>query len=252
MSEEQILYTEHEGVATITFNRPDALNALTLDMITGAREGVDRAIASDDVVAIVLTGTGRAFSAGLDLVDLQSRNTDGGDVGDIVNKPAHALIDAIRHSSKPVIAKVNGFCFTGALELALACDLVWCANEAKFGDTHAKWGLRPTWGMSARLPHAVGIRKAKEISFTADTFTGEQAVEWGLANRSVPLEELDDSVKELTDKLLVNSPGSLAAYKLLYNTGGTRSEVDALTYEDELEFDIPDSAVRLAQFTKKD
>ncbi|MFP6580927.1 MAG: enoyl-CoA hydratase/isomerase family protein [Candidatus Hydrogenedentota bacterium] len=252
MDFEAITVEEADGVTTIALNRPEALNAITITMLEELRSAVKAASKSDEVSAIVITGTGRAFSAGLDLKDLQSRKADAGDIGDIVNKPARKLIKAIRKSPKPVIAKINGFCFTGALELALACDLIWVAEEAKLGDTHAKWGLRPTWGMSARLPNAVGMRKAKELSFTADTFTGAQAAECGLANRAVPLEELDASVKELTDKLVANSSGSLEAYKILYNKGGIQSEKNALSFEGDFEFEIPDSADRLAEFTKKD
>ena len=252
MDFEAIKYDLDEGVATITLNRPEALNAITITMLEEAREAIKAASSHEEVSAIVITGEGRAFSAGLDLKDLQSRKADAGDVGDIVNGPARKLIKAIQKSSKPVIAKINGFCFTGALELSLACDLIWVAEEAKLGDTHAKWGLRPTWGLTARLPAAIGLRKAKELSFTADTFTGADAAAWGIANRAVPLADLDASVKELTDKICANSAGSIAAYKILYNKGGVQSQKDGLKFEKSFEFDIPDSADRLAEFTKKD
>lgn len=252
MEFEAIQYDLDDGVATITLSRPDALNAITITMLEEMRAAVNAAGSHEEVSSIVITGEGRAFSAGLDLKDLQSRQTEAGDVGNIVNGPAHKLIKAIQKSSKPVIAKVNGFCFTGALELALACDLIWVAEEAKLGDTHAKWGLRPTWGMSGRLPHAVGMRKAKELSFTADTFSGVEAMEWGLANRAVPFKNLDASVKELTDKIAANSSGSIAAYKILYNKGGVKSQKGALKFEQHFEYDISDSAERLAEFTKND
>jgi enoyl-CoA hydratase/carnithine racemase len=252
MEFEAIKYDLGDGVATITLNRPEALNAITITMLKELRASVAAASSHEEVSAIVITGEGRAFSAGLDLKDLESRKADGGDVGDIVNGPAHKLIKAIRKSRKPVIAKVNGFCFTGALEIALACDLFWVAEEAKLGDTHAKWGLYPSWGMSARLPAAVGMRKAKELSFTADTFTGLEAAEWGLANRAVPLADLDASVKELTDKIIANSSGSIAAYKKLYNKGGIKSEKDGLKFEKGFEFEVADSAERLAAFARKD
>lgn len=252
MEFEAIKYDLGDGVATITLNRPDALNAITITMLDELGAAVTAAASHEEISAIVITGEGRAFSAGLDLKDLQRRKSEAGDVGDILNGPARKLIKAIRKSPKPVVAKVNGFCFTGALELALACDLIWVAEEAKLGDTHAKWGLRPTWGMSVRLPAAVGMRKAKELSFTADTFTGVEAAEWGLANRAVPLADLDASVKEVTDKIVANSSGSMAAYKILYNKGGIKSQKDALKFEQRLEYDISDSAERLAEFPQKD
>jgi len=256
MEFEHILYSVADRVATITLNRPDAMNAITVTMLKEAREAVKASGKSDDVDAIVITGSGRAFSAGLDLKELNSRKSEedsevSGDVGDLVNGPARKLIKSIKKSSKPVIAQVNGFCFTGALELVLACDLIWMAEEAKLGDTHAKFGLRPTWGMTGRLPAALGIRKAKELAFTADTFTGKQAAEWGLANRAVPLAALDASVAELTAKIVANSAGSISAYKYLYNKGGVQTEADALELESKSEFDIEDTAERLASFVKK-
>jgi len=251
MDFEHIKYEVTENTATITLNRPDAMNAITVTMLKEMLQAVKAAGDNHDVCSIVLTGEGRAFSAGLDLKELQSSDSEAGDVGYLVNDPARKLIKAIQKSSKPVIAKINGFCFTGALELALACDLIWVAEEAKLGDTHAKWGLRPTWGMSARLPQAVGLRKARELSFTADTFTGKEAAEWGLANRAVPLAELDAAVTTLTDKLAANSAGSLAAYKKLYNKGGSMTVKGALKFEQDTDFDISDTAERLAEFTKK-
>jgi enoyl-CoA hydratase/carnithine racemase len=254
MEFEHINYSVADRVATITLNRPDAMNAITVTMLKEAREAVKASGKNEEVDAIVITGSGRAFSAGLDLKELNARKSESGesgDVGDLVNGPAKKLIKSIKKSSKPVIAQVNGFCFTGALELVLACDLIWMAEEAKLGDTHAKWGLRPTWGMTGRLPASIGVRKAKELAFTADTFTGKQAAEWGLANRAVPLADLEASVKELTDKIVENSAGSIAAYKYLYNKGGVQTEADALDLESKTDFDIEDTAERLAAFIKK-
>ena len=155
-------------------------------------------MAADDAVrVVVLTGEGRAFSSGVDLKALGGRSLEGGSVGDLLDLPARRAIELLTTMPKVVVAKVNGFCFTGALELALACDLVVTADEAKFGDTHAKFGLRPTWGMSQRLIRLVGVARARELSYTARTFTGVEAAEWGLAVRSVPRDELDAAVDEL-------------------------------------------------------
>ena len=191
-----------------------------------------------------------SFCAGLDLKEMQDRGVDEGYVGNVVDEPALHLIDEIQQSSKPAIGKINGFCFTGALELALSFDFIIAAEEAKLGDTHAKWGLRPTWGMSARLADAVGVRKARELSFTARTFTGVEAADWGLANRAVPLAELDSAVKELTDGITSCSQGSVAAFKDLYNHFLTGSVDDALQYETNTEYEIKDTAERLGDFAK--
>lgn len=250
MSFEAITVENSDGIVTITLSRPEALNAITRKMLEELKSALDDAAGDDDVGVVVLTGAGRAFSAGVDLKELGNRKLEAGGVGGSLDEPARALLKAIQKTPKVVIAKINGFCFTGALELALACDLIVCADEAKFGDTHAKFGLRPTWGMSVRLPQAIGRRRARELSFTARTFTGVEAAEWGLANRSVPLEQLDDAVKSLADEILPNSRESIAAYKVLYNKGGRRTEKKALKFEEKEVFTISDTRERLAAFLK--
>lgn len=250
MNYEAIEVEKAEGTLTITLNRPEALNAITLAMLKEARDAIDEAAQDDTIGVVVLTGAGRAFSAGVDLKELGERKLEAGGIGSFIDDPARKLIHVMLKINKPVIAKVNGFCFTGALELALACDFIVCADEAKFGDTHAKWGLRPTWGMSARLPHAVGKRRARELSYTARTFSGTEAALWGLANHSVPLAELDEAVKGIADEIVKNSSDSIAAYKTLYNRGGCRTEKKALEVEEETEFHISDTNERLAEFMK--
>ena len=239
---------QSKQVCTITLNRPEALNAITPGMLHELKQAIGEAGQNADVKVIVLTGAGRAFSAGVDLKAIGDRKLENGAVGPILDDPARALIEAIQTVPKAVIAKVNGFCFTGALEIALACDLMIVAEEAKLGDTHAKWGLRPTWGMSARLPNAVGMRKARELSFTADTFTGRDAAEMGVANRAVPLDELESTVQELTEKITANSVDSIAAYKVLYNNGAGKSVSEAVTFEQDNAFPIADTEERLAKF----
>jgi enoyl-CoA hydratase/carnithine racemase len=204
------------GVRTFTLNRPEALNALTPPLLETLADGLAGAAADADVRVVVLTGAGRAFSAGVDLKALAASPLAGGDVSTALNGPARRATALLATMPKPTIAKVNGFCFTGALELALACDLVVVAAEAKLGDTHAKFGLRPTWGMSARLVRAVGIARARDLSFTARTITGDEAYALGLACRCVPLERLDDEVADMAAALLANSRESIAAYKDLY------------------------------------
>ena len=248
MAYETILVEQKNGVSTITMNRPVVLNAITTTMLTELKQAVDEAGTASDIGVVVLTGMGRAFSAGVDLKALGKLPLDNGAIGPILDDPARALIRSIQTLPKVVIAKVNGFCFTGALELALACDLMVVAEEAKLGDTHAKWGLRPTWGMSARLPQAVGFRKARELSFTADTFTGRDAAAWGIANRAVPSAELDTTVQTLVDKILANSRDSLAAYKVLYNQGSGKTVSEAVAFEEKSVFAIADSNERVEKF----
>jgi enoyl-CoA hydratase len=236
------------GVATILLDRPEALNALTADMLHALASTLDVLAADGAVDVIVLTGGGRAFSAGVDLKALGARRLDGGKVGDILDIPARAVTQRLTTIPKVVVAKVKGFCFTGALELVLACDLAVVADTAKLGDTHAKFGLRPTWGMSQRLVATVGINKARELSYTARTFTGAQAAAWGLVTRAVPADELDQAVADLVAEIRANSAGSLAAYKDLYRTALDTGISDGLEYEARAEYKIVDTEPRIAGF----
>jgi len=234
--------------ATVTLRRPEALNALTPQMLAELGDAFDRLAAEDGVVVVVLTGEGRAFSAGVDLKALGDRELVDGKVGDVLDLPARSLIEKITQLPAVVVAKVHGACFTGALELALACDVVLVAQEAKLGDTHAKFGLRPTWGMSQRLPWLVGPARARWLSYTARTFTGAQAAEWGLAAQAVPREELDAAVEELVAAVTGNSTGSLRAYKDLFRAAEREPLPQGLAYEAATDYPIADSEQRIAGF----
>jgi enoyl-CoA hydratase len=252
MAYENLMYEKKDGAARITINRPSVMNAITPTLLAEMRMAVLEAGKDSEVKVIVITGAGRAFSAGVDLIALGDRKLDGGKVGPILDDPARALIETIQDVPKVVIAMVNGFCITGAMEIMLGCDLVVAAEEAKFGDTHARWGLRPTWGMSQRLPRVVGMLKAKELSFTADLITGKEAQQLGLVNLAVPSDKLEEAVQELIKKLTANSTASLAAYKYLYNQGAKDTLKKGLEFEAKSEFDIKDTEERLAKFRKKD
>jgi enoyl-CoA hydratase len=244
----QVVVHTQQGVATVVLSRPEVLNAITWTMLEELIVALDTVAEDESVQVVVLTGAGRAFSAGVDLKALGGRTLEGGSVGDYLDGPARQVINRLTTIPKIIIARVNGFCFTGALELVLACDLVVVAEEARLGDTHAKWGLRPTWGMSQRLPRMVGIARARELSYTARTFTGCEAAQWGLATRAVPLDQLDTAVGELARGLLANSTGSLAAYKDLYRSGLDLGQAEGLEYEASARFVINDTTERLASF----
>ncbi len=248
---EQVIVDSQDGVTTITLNRPDKMNAITPTMLGELNQALDAAAADDGVSVVILTGSGRAFSAGLDLVALGELKLDAGNVGGGLDGPARQAIKTIESMPKPVIAKVNGFCFTGALEIALSCDLLFAANEAKFGDTHTKWGLRPSWGMSQRLPRAIGFRKARELSYTARTFTGVEAAEMGLANRAAPTAELDEVVAGVASAISANSREAIAAYKDLYAAAANTGLNDGIEFEQNTKYVISDTNERLAEFTKK-
>jgi len=250
MAFETIIYQCTEGVGRITLNRPQAMNAITPAMLKELKTAVLETGNDAEIKVIVLTGAGRAFCAGVDLKALGDQTLVNGMVGDILDVPARELIDAIRSVPKPVICMVNGFCFTGALEIMLACDIVIAAEDAKIGDTHAKWGLRPTWGMSARLPRRVGYLKAKELSFTAEAITGKDAERIGLINMAVPADKLEEAAQIMAKKIMGNSAQSIAAYKKLYNTNESMTLDRSLELESGSDFEITDSLERLSAFIK--
>ncbi|MFZ5618115.1 MAG: enoyl-CoA hydratase/isomerase family protein [Pseudomonadota bacterium] len=239
------------GVRTIAFNRPDALNAFNPELLKELTASVAAAGRDPAIGAVVLCGEGRAFSAGVDLKLLQGIAPEAGRIGDIFDGEAYRAAAAIRHCLVPVIAKVHGFCFTGALELALHCDFIFTTEDTKFGDTHAKWGLRPTWGMSQNLARAVGVRRARELSFTARTFTGAEAARWGLANEALKdRSALDGHVATRASEIAKSSRGAVSAYKKLYALHEEYRPIEeALAAEVELEFpEIDDTAARLREF----
>lgn len=226
-----------DGVLTLTLNRPDALNALRPEMLVGLGQEIRAADADDQVSVVVLRGAGRAFSAGVDLKVLQGISAEAGKIGDVFDAPAADVAQAMRESSKPIIARVHGACFTGALEIALHCDFIYASTETRFGDTHTRFGLRPTWGMSQTLSRAVGIRRAKELSYSGVTFSAAEARAWGLVNQVFEDEErLDAALAQLCSRIAANSASAVAAMKDLYRiaeeelgiSAGLQAEADSV------------------------
>ena len=252
MAYQYLIYKKEGGIAKITLNRPEVMNAISPALLSEMKAALEEAGKDDEVGVVVLTGEGRAFSAGVDLKSLGDHRLDGGRVGPILDDPARDVIDTIQALPKVVIAMVNGYCFTGALEIVLGCDLIIASAEAKFGDTHTRWGLRPSWGMSQRLPWLVGVLKAKELSFTAEMITAQEAERIGLVNMVVPAEKLEETVRELAKKIMVNSLEAVAAYKYLYNRSLRDLLAKGLALEAKSEFVIKDTEDRLSQFRKKE
>lgn len=246
--EHPVLVEVDGSIAIITLNRPSALNAITVEMLDDLGDALARLHGRSEIAVVVLTGAGRAFSAGVDLKALGGRSLIGGAVGDLLDIPGRRVIELIENLDAIVIAKVNGFCFTGALELALACDLIVTADEAVLGDTHAKWGLRPSWGMSQRLPALVGPATARLLSYRAATFTGAQAREYGIAALSSSRSDLDATVAELARDIAANSHGALMAYKDLYRAAERLNVRVGLEYEAATAFTIEDTDDRIADF----
>ena len=241
------------NILTITLNRPEALNAYRPEMLVEIREIITQTEDDPNVAVIVIEGAGKAFSAGVDLKVLQGFDPDSGKIGDLFDKPAALAWDTFRKSRCPIIAKVHGACFTGALEMALHCDFIFTTLDTKFGDTHAKFGLRPTWGMSQTLSQAIGVRKAKDMSFSARTVLGDEAVRLGIANEAVEDKDaLDALVDKRAGQIASNSQASVSAFKDLYNVAQSGLSMDdALKEEFSREYpDIKDTNDRLAGFKK--
>jgi enoyl-CoA hydratase len=244
-----LILTETAGpVCTVSLHRPDALNALTPALLRELGDALAAAAADANVHVVLLTGAGRAFCAGVDLKALASSGVDGGDVSGGLNGPARRVTGLLSTMDKVTIAKVNGPCFTGGLELALACDLMIVADEAKMGDTHAKWGLRPTWGMSQRLVAAVGITRARWLSYTARTFFGSDAAAWGMAAESCPAAELDARTDALVAQITEGSIDAQRAYKDLYRAAQNNGLDAGLDYEYSTQYDMSGAQARLSTF----
>ena len=241
------------NILTITLNRPEALNAYRPEMLIEIREIILKTEDDPNVAVIVIEGAGKAFSAGVDLKVLQGFDPEAGKIGDLFDKPAALAWDTFRKSRCPIIAKVHGACFTGALEMALHCDFIFTTLDTKFGDTHAKFGLRPTWGMSQTLSQAIGVRRAKDMSFSASTVLGDEAVRLGIANEAVEDKDaLDALVDKRASQIASNSQASVSAFKDLYNVAQSGLSMDdALKEEFSREYpDIKDTNDRLAGFKK--
>lgn len=250
---QNIIININDKVAEIILNRPERMNAITIDLLKELKDALLSINKDESLSVIIVTGAGKAFSAGVDLRQLEANGTDvsSGGVGKELDKHANEVIKLLEESPKAIISKINGFCFTGGLELALAADLIYIANEAKLGDTHAILGFRPSWGLTQRLPKYIGIARAKELSFTAKTISGIQAAEYGIALESLPREQLDSHVNEIAVKISKNSPNSIRAYKDLYSAASNKGLAEGLEYEANTSYDIPEVKERVQEFLKK-
>lgn len=252
MNYNNILYEVSEGIAWITLNRPQKLNSLSPEMIKEWTDALQAAAQDSKVRIIIVTGAGRAFCTGLDLTSLGQVTLENGEVGKEIIAAGIDLISAMQDCSQPVIAMVNGYCYTGGFELLYGFDLIVAAEETQFGDTHAKWGIRPSWGLSQRMPRVLGIMRAKELAFTCRTFSAAEAKELGLVNRVVPGDKLKDETAALARQIMKNSPQAIAAIKDLYNKGMQMSLQDGLQYEQDTHYVIEDTNERIFGFKKKE
>jgi enoyl-CoA hydratase len=189
-----------------------------------------QALASDSTIRVViLTGSGRAFCAGMDLKEAAQGTPD-----EAAFSGETDVIGAMTSFEGPIIGAINGLTITAGFELALNCDILIASSEAKFADTHARVGMLPGWGLSQRLPRLIGINRAKEISLTGNYISAEQARSWGLVNRVVAPDQLLPNCRELARDIVSCNADVITKYKQLINEGYGMNLSEALIYESRI------------------
>ena len=205
--EKPVLFEVENGIALIYLNRPERRNAINQDLLKHLYNYIDEVAGNDDIKVAIITGKGRSFCSGLDLAVLGTDNLfdargDGRDFPDVIG--------ACR---KPIIGAINGHAITGGFEIALNCDFLIASEQASFADTHAKVGIHPGWGMTQLLQQAVGQRKARQMSFTCQFISAEDALQYGLVNEVVPHEELVPRAKQIAADICAVKQDMLAVVK---------------------------------------
>jgi 2-(1,2-epoxy-1,2-dihydrophenyl)acetyl-CoA isomerase len=226
---EFIKFEQNDGVATVTLNRPEVYNALN-DEITYELQDVFKKVAKDEKVRVViLTGEGKAFCAGQDLKAAMADEKRS--FSESLHNRYNPLIKLIRELKKPVICKVNGVAAGAGCSIALACDLLVMADEAYLVEVFVNIGLVLDSGSSYFLPRSVGTTKAFELSTMGSKVGGQEAVSLGLANKSVPQEELDNAVTYYTDYYSSAPTKSIGLIKQMLNKSGNADLKEMLDYE---------------------
>lgn len=241
-----VLKEIENGVATLTLNRPAKLNALSKELFEELEEHLD-AIARDTkhIGLVILRGAGGNFSAGYDMADVA-------DAVKAQTKPHYQfeVIEQLANLPQPVIAAVQGQCSTGALELALAADLVAASESAQFSDVLARWGLTAIWGMSLRLPFRIGTAKAREMIFTCRTYSGLEAQAMHLTNFCFPDDRFEAELAKLAKQILENSwYSNMVNKRVLIDTDGLPVQEAHALEMFKNEGLAPDAEQRVAAFT---
>jgi enoyl-CoA hydratase len=218
-----VRYAEHNRVATITLDRPAARNALNAALVAQLDAALVRAEEDPGVGAIVLTATDPAFCAGLDIREFNDTGRPPAGVNELIHR--------IPTISKPSIGAINGPTMTGGLELALGLDILIASDRARFGDTHAKVGILPGGGMTARLPRAVGQRMAMEMSLTGRLLSADEALQHGLVTHVVAHEQLLERAQELGETIATRDPDIVSRLRQLYRVSIDGTLADGVAHE---------------------
>lgn len=226
-----VLLEISDRIATITLNRPAARNALSTDVLTLLPRLMRTADADPDVDVVILTGADPAFCAGLDLKELGSTAGNLGGTGADGRPNASGVRGPFPAMVKPLIGAINGVAVTGGFELALNCDFLIASERAKFGDTHARVGVMPGWGLTVLLPQAIGVRRAREMSFTGNFLSAQEAHHFGLVNRVVPHEDLMTVTREVARDIIGNDQSGVRQIRATYaaitrDAAGWQTEAD--------------------------
>lgn len=250
----QVLTEIRNGVLWVTLNRPEAMNALTPDVLTGIHDALDKAESDEAIRVVVLSGAGRAFCAGADLKFVRSESAHGSTSTNAFLRNVLRTMERLERLPMPVIAAVNGLALAGGLELLLCCDLVVAARSAKLGDAHANYGLLPGGGGSVRLPRKIGPTRAKYLLFTGEFVAADELLASGLVNLVVDDAELIPAAQSLAARVATKSPLGLKRMKQLVNDGLDQPAETALRLEllaSEVHAHSDDMREGLAAFAEK-
>jgi 2-(1,2-epoxy-1,2-dihydrophenyl)acetyl-CoA isomerase len=233
MSFETVIYEMRDNVAIITMNRPDALNALSQQLVEELPQAIKKAI-EDKARAVVITGAGRAFCAGGDLREMQEIAQREGRIEAFFEEPLrklHECILLIRETPIPFIAAVNGVCAGAGTNFALACDIVYASDVATFNEGFVRIGLTPDCGGSFFLPHAIGEKMAAEILMTGESIPAARAAKLGMINKTVGPDYLMTEVMTIAERLALAPTAAIGRIKNLINSSFSNSLKEQLELE---------------------
>ncbi len=234
MEYKNIIFQIDDGIATITFNRPEVLNALNEASLKEFSHALDKIASDKDVRVLILTGAGeKSFVAGADITEFLKFNVLK---AKIFSETGHGLVGKLQELPIPVVAAVNGFALGGGCEVVIACDFIYASENAMFGLPEINLGIIPGFGGTQRLPRLIGINRAKEMIFTGKMIPASEAHAMGLVNKVCQQDQLMDEVIKVAKALVSKGKVALRAAKQAINSGmdvdlktGCRIEIDAFT-----------------------
>lgn len=246
-----IKYDVKDGIGYITINRPEALNALNMDVLKDLKKVLAVIESKNDVRCVIVTGEGRSFVAGADIVQMSKLTPVKGRQ---MMELGHEVMNTIEQIQKPFIAAVNGFALGGGCELAMACDIRIASEKAKFGQPEVGLGIIPGFGGTQRLPRLVGKGMAKLLIYSADIIPADEALRIGLVEKVVAPEALMDEAEALAKKIASKAPIAVGIAKTAINNGTDTDMKSASRLEVESEavcFATKDKAEGMSAFVEK-